>query len=318
LLQLALAGTASQERLRLGSATVLVAYIPLPDNRVGRAVAPLDVLSELERTIGYIAVLGLPVMLACSYVLSRLLVARVMIPIRDVFTYQELYSANLSHELLSPLTALKGGMDVTLRRERSPDEYRRALADGLRQVDRIVDLVNDLQLLTSARFRPADLLREPVRLLDLVDDGVAARRGTVAERGLKIEVQAPDDVECSADRTLVRRVLENLLDNAVKYTPRGGSITVRLDREGSNAVLRVGNDCPPLAGAAREQLFQPFSRGPGTGRGSIPGRGLGLYIARYIARSHGGDLVLLPSAESHFDVSLVLPLRSASGWRRPA
>ncbi len=311
LLRQALAGTAGGELVRLGRTTVLVAYVPLGESRVARAVAPADVLNALERTIGFMAAVGFPVTLVLSYLAARLLVSRVMIPIRDMVAYQEQFSANISHELLSPLTALKGGMEVALRRERTPEVYRGTLAEGLREVDRIAALLNDLQLLATAQFRPADLQREPAQLQDLLVDAVAARLATATANGTTLALQQVEPVECLADRALVRRVLENLLDNAVKYTPRQGAIAVSLQRRGHRAVLEVSNDCAPLPAAARGRLFEPFTRGPGARASGVAGRGLGLYIARHIARSHGGDLVLLAGPETRFTLRLSLPVRAA-------
>jgi signal transduction histidine kinase len=308
LLRQALAGTAGGELVRLGRTTVLVAYVPLGEGRVARAVAPADVLNALERTIGFMAAVGFPVTLVLSYLAARLLVYRVMIPIRDMVAYQEQFSANISHELLSPLTALKGGMEVALRRERPPGEYRAALGDGLEQVNRIVALLADLQLLATASFRPADLRREPVRLDELLADAVAARQGEAATRGVTLVIAASEALACPLDRALIRRVVENLLENALRYAAPQAGIAIRLRRAGRSAAVQVSNPCAPLSASARARLFEPFSRGPAAQRGTAAGRGLGLHIARHIARSHGGDLALRPGAETQFTIALNLPL----------
>jgi len=309
LLKAALAGLLGNEQVELGGKLVLVVYVPVGVNHVGRAVSSLDVLIAFDRNVGYLGVLGFPVVLALAYVLSRLIVARVMVPIHDVFTYQQLFSANVCHELRSPLTALKGGMEVALRRERSAEDYRGILSGGLQQVDRIVDLLNDLEMLASARFRPADLLREPVDLSILVEQCIAAHQASPPAQGPHWRADIAPGVTCSADRLLVRRVLENLLDNAAKYGLPDGEVRVELRAEPGLVRLCVANPCNPLAAEARAKLFEPFSRAPGARLLRVPGRGLGLYLARYIARSHGGDLILEPGPEAQFRVTLALPLK---------
>jgi signal transduction histidine kinase len=310
LLQGALAGLAGNEQLVLGGRSVMVAYVPITVDQVGRAVASLEVLAAFDRNIRWLGLFGFPVVLVLSYLLSRVLVARVMIPIRAVFTYQQLFSANVSHELLSPLTALKGGMEVALRRERGAQDYRDILSDGLQQVDRIVDLLRDLELLASARFRPADLLREPVDLAALVEQCLLARTAPASGSAPRWIRETRAGVICSADRALVRRVVENLLDNAAKYGLPGGEVRIALDAHAGAARLLVANGCAPLPPEARAALFEPFSRAPGAQRQRIAGRGLGLYLARHIARSHGGDLVLEPGPAEQFRITLTLPIKS--------
>ena len=303
LLRRALAGGEAWERVTLFETTVLVYYFPLAPHLVVRAVASLEALVALERTALLAALVGFPLMLLLAYGLSRLLVARAMGPVRDAMTYQELFSANVSHELLSPLTALKGGLEVSLRRPRDAEDYRRALVEGLSQANRLVELIRNLELLSSAHFHRTDLMLEPQVLTSLVEASVAARRAALEALPLTVTVRSAESVECWLDRVLLRRVLDNLLDNALKYAVPGSTLVITQSRQRRSVRLTFDNACRPLPAARRAGVFEPFERG----QPDVPGRGLGLFVARHIARAHGGDLTLLPSAEARFVVQLALP-----------
>lgn len=270
----------------------LVAYFPIDENMAGRGAMPLTTLIRYERTFLTLFLISFPVTLLLSFFISRYLVSQSMKPIEEVFNFQNNFSSNVTHELKSPLASLKGNIEVTLRKERSIEEYKNALRLGLRETDRIICLLNNLSMLASSKFRPLELLKERINLKDIVEDLLRQAASTMQSKNISLESSRVQDAECLCDEAFTRRAVENLLDNAVKYTPEGGFIRISLVHAQKEAILRIENYCPGLRGRNADNFFQPFYRGDDVRGTDIEGTGLGLYIARYIVRSHGGDVTL--------------------------
>jgi signal transduction histidine kinase len=312
LLAAAFTGTEGYERLTVNGQPYMIAYRPLDSGHVLRAAGPMELLVRNERIFLAGALMALPVLFLLSFAISRYLLNQAMQPIAEVFTYQETFSSSVTHELMSPLTSLRGNLEVALRRPREPGEYEETLHLALGEVTRIIDLLGDLSLLACSRRKPLELFRERVSLGALLDHraGQLARRA--AERGIRLQWQQDSPAWCAGDVALVRRTLDNLLDNALKYTPAGGTVSIRLGNQGEWAVLEMANAVAAQPIGVAEQLFEPFERGNQAG-GPVPGKGLGLYISRYIARSHGGDLRIDPAREGRFAIVLSLPACAPAG-----
>jgi signal transduction histidine kinase len=270
----------------------LVAYFPIDESMAGRGAMPLTTVIRYEKTFITLFAVSFPVTLLASFFISRYLVLQSMKPIEEVFTFQENFSSNVTHELKSPLASLKGNIEVALRKERTAEEYRAALRLGLRETDRIINLLNNLSLLASSKFRPLELLREPSRLKLIIDDVLIHFGSMIQTKKLAVDASRLEDIECLCDESLTRRAIENLIDNAVKYTPDGGTIRISLFQEQKDAVIRIENSCASLGVDNTDDYFQPFYRGEDVRASDVEGKGLGLYIARYIVRSHGGDISL--------------------------
>lgn len=210
------------------------------------------------------------------------------------FRAQRRFVADASHELRSPLTVLKGDIDVALRRERTPEEYRRALESGREEVDRMAALADGL--LTLARTDaglPSDQLR-PLDLQDLVRRVVERARPAAAAAALTLEVTATA-APTRGDAGLLERAVGNLVENAVKYSAQHGRVAVRCGVEGGAAIVEVEDAGPGIAPEHVPNLFARFSRGD-PARARDGGAGLGLPIARAIAEAHGGRLELVRAA----------------------
>jgi two-component system, OmpR family, sensor kinase len=224
------------------------------------------------------------------------------------FEAQRRFIADASHELRSPLTALKGEMEVALRRERSHDEYRRVIRSGLQEVDRLTLLTQDL--LTLARV-DAGVMQPRLETTDLVDRArsVVRRLQPLAERnGVRLTVDAGDTAELVADPGLLDQLLWNLVENAVKFTPAGGTVTVAVTRRAGDVRIEVRDTGPGIAEADLDRIFERFYRAD-QARTASPGQGgtgLGLSIVRGIAEVHGGKVRVanLPGGGAVFEVSL--------------
>ncbi len=218
------------------------------------------------------------------------------------------FSADASHELQTPLTILKGEMEVALRSPRSPEEYRQVLYSGLEEIDRLSRLVEGLLLLSRADAGALRLDFKPVQLDMLVQEVAAQFSSQAQAKGIGLELRAPQPVRVQGDREHLRRLLINLLDNALKYTPCGGEISLTLSISEDRARLDVSDTGPGLSQAEQKLIFQRFHRAIDTRTRDQRGVGLGLNIADSIVQAHNGALTVesAPGKGSTFRVELPL------------
>ncbi|ADG73772.1 integral membrane sensor signal transduction histidine kinase [Cellulomonas flavigena DSM 20109] len=218
------------------------------------------------------------------------------------FEDRERFVADASHELRTPLAATRAALEAPLAQGRFPDDVvpdvRRALAANARSAALVAAL---LQL---ARGEVDPVACEVVDLAGTVEavlDGYAER---VAGRGLAVTVDlAPSVVR--GDETLLARAVDNVLDNATRYTPAGGRVRVRVGTTDGRARLDVVNDGPTLTPQEAARLLEPFHRGGATGAG---GHGLGLAIVRSIAVGHRGGAEVAPAGPGAVRTTVTLPL----------
>ena len=220
---------------------------------------------------------------------------RMLDRLKDGFEVERRFTADVSHELRTPLSAIKGQLDVAMSRERSPGEYQEVLSALARQTDRLIRLTNDLLFL--AVIEHAEEPRtERVNLGDLVEATLDHLKPLADAKPVSIEMDGIGQnhyVRGNFDQLM--RLVYNLLDNAVKYTPAGGHIEVGVDEGHSGEVrLEVANTGPGIAAYHLPRIFDRFYRVADDRNRSSGGSGLGLALAHEIARAHGGNI----SAES--------------------
>jgi heavy metal sensor kinase len=216
------------------------------------------------------------------------------------------FSADASHELQTPLTILKGELEVALRTPRTPEEYRRILASALEESERIARLVEGLLLLSRADAGVLRMDRKAVELGQLIVEVYEQIQVLADARGVTLALGALMPMTIQGDREHLRRLLLNLVDNGIKYTPSGGRVTLSLQEKGEWAVLRVADTGIGFSPEEQERIFQRFYRAPNAGSQSHEGSGLGLCIARSIAEVHGGRIQVdsTPGGGSTFTVFL--------------
>jgi len=193
-----------------------------------------------------------------------------------------------SHELRTPLSNLKAEIDLALRRSRTVDELERALASAAEETDRLSRLAEDLLVLARADRGRLPVRRERVGVGEVVGSAVSPFAVRAAERDVTIEVAVDLELRAELDAVRIRQVLGNLVDNAIRQTPPGGTVTVRAARENGALRLEVRDSGPGFPEGFLPVAFEPFAR-PDLGR-SRPegGTGLGLAIVRAVAEAHGG------------------------------
>jgi two-component system, OmpR family, heavy metal sensor histidine kinase CusS len=201
------------------------------------------------------------------------------------------FTADASHELRTPVALIRTTAELALRRERSPETYREALRQVALESERTSRLIEDLLLLARADAGLPPLSLERVELTPLVRDVCEQGRVLADARQLQISTEAPDDpVYVEANDLELRRLLLLLLDNAVKYTPAGGRITVSVASDTAGATVAVRDTGVGIAGSALPHVFERFYRADESRNREAGGTGLGLSIAKFIADRHRARL----------------------------
>jgi heavy metal sensor kinase len=220
------------------------------------------------------------------------------------------FSADASHELQTPLTILKGEIEVALRMPRTPEEYQRILKSALEEIDRVARLVEGLLLLARADAGVLRMDLQPVDLAQLVEDVYGQVKVLADRRKITLLFGVMEPLSIRGDYERLRQVLLNLVDNGIKYTPSGGRVTLSLQRDGEWASLRVTDTGIGLSPGDQEKIFERFYRSAEDRSRGEGGAGLGLCIARSIAEAHGGKIQVesTPGLGSTFTV--LLPLQS--------
>jgi signal transduction histidine kinase len=246
--------------------------------------------------------------LFASALISAVLAGRALQPIRSALRRQRDFVADAAHELRTPLAIMRGASELGLSAGIGP-EQEAALAQALAQNAHLTRLVEDLSTLARADSGAVDLARAPVDLSRLVAETVAGVDVLAEERDVRLVVEAPGVTRVVGDAVRLRQALLILLDNALKYTPDHGAITVSVVRQGGQVRLRVQDSGPGIAPADLPHLFERFYRAD-KARGSA-GSGLGLAIGRWIAEAHGGRITAANAPEHGALFTITLPLAAS-------
>ena len=194
-----------------------------------------------------------------------------------------------SHELRTPLANLKAELDLALGRARTTDELETALRSAAEETDRLVRLAEDLLVLARAKGGKLPVRRERVDAAALVRDIVGTFAGRASERGVTLEPRAGNGVRADVDPLRMRQAIGNLIDNALRHTPSGGSVSVALARANGDLTISVIDSGPGFSPEFVRDAFEPFTRDDAARSRSDGGTGLGLAIVRTIAEAHGGS-----------------------------
>ena len=218
------------------------------------------------------------------------------------------FTADASHELRTPLAVIRGIGEVGLGETRTPAEYKEAMGSMLEEVDRLTTLVDTLLRLSHGDAGTVRLSREPVDLGQLTREVVSSLAILAEERNQRITVNDSDRVVATVDRLVLREAITNLLDNAVKYSPTGSRIDIRVRSDRGQAILEFADQGPGVAADCRDRIFDRFFRLDEARSRASGGTGLGLAIAKWAVEVHGGRISVdeNPSGGSVFRITLPL------------
>jgi signal transduction histidine kinase len=290
LLGAALSGSTMYEIREYKNERYMISYAPLDKDHALKVTMSLEELYDFEEDFRIIMLFLVPVMLILSWFFSRYMVNQSLSPIMNVMTYQETFSSNVTHELNSPLTSIKGSIEVALRKERSEQEYRDTLKLTLRKINDIISLLKNLSLLAKSKFKSLDLLKEEVNIGKIIQALVEEYEPAIYAKNLKLDLAVQPDTHCMCDTSLLTRVMENLLENAVKYTTANGVIMIKTVQEQKYFILAISNTCRDITKDDIKNFYKPFYRGGEKSDKYIEGAGLGLHIVKYIVHSHRGEI----------------------------
>jgi two-component system OmpR family sensor kinase len=225
------------------------------------------------------------------------------------FENQRRFTADASHELRSPLSRLRSELEVTLRRPRAAPEYEETLRSALEEVERLSRLTE--QLLTLAHLDAGEAPEpptDPVALLPVVEEELARLKPEADGRQIMLQLEVSSGPAVRVAPAALRLVVSNLLQNAVKFSPPNGRVTVRIRSERDQSVLIVSDTGPGIPREDLPRVFQRFYRASASRSPDTPGVGLGLAIARATVEAHGGRIAVdsSPGAGATFTVHLPL------------
>jgi len=221
------------------------------------------------------------------------------------FTAQRRLTADMGHELKTPLAAMQGEFEVALRATRTPQDYQLALRSGLEEVSRLTTMCDALLLITRVEGQSLIPHLAPTDLSVVAERALESRRRTFEEKGITATASFQFANGVPADEPLIERLVGTLLDNAIRFSPIGGTLSVGTVPTGTGARLWVEDSGPGIPADVLPHLFEPFYRAdPARTRGD--GAGLGLTVAESIARLHHGTIRAenLPAGGARFVLDL--------------
>ena len=220
------------------------------------------------------------------------------------------FSADAAHELKTPLTIIRGELEISLHEERSTEEYEAIIASALEEITRLSNVVETLLELSRAdmgkvkmKKGKADLSRH---IMDVCDDVVILSES----KNVHVEYNIEPNIEIEYDSGRVHQAFLNVIDNAIKYTPEGGKIFINLKKNDSNAVIEVTDTGEGIPDSELPHIFDRFYRVKKKRSDEIQGTGLGLSIVKWIIEAHNGSIDVTSKRNQGTTFTMKLPLNS--------
>ncbi len=214
---------------------------------------------------------------------------------------------NVAHDLRTPLARLRGTAEVALQPEADPQAAREALADCVEESERVLNMLNTLMDITEAEAGMMKLQREPVELGQLAREVVELYEYVAEEKKIAVQTELTTQCEAQVDRMRMRQVFANLLDNAIKYTPEGGKVTISVRQNSGEAITTfrdTGIGVPP---EEQDKIWTRLFRGDKSR--SQRGLGLGLSLVKAIVQAHGGTVSVSSKVNEGSEFAVRLPAK---------
>jgi heavy metal sensor kinase len=221
------------------------------------------------------------------------------------------FTADASHELKTPICAMRGETEVLLSKERTKDEYEEAFAHLIEQFDRMNQMLNDLILLSKSDSSQIQLRTSPLRLDFLISSITGLFNVLAEQKRIDFVVGPLEEVVVKGDEGRLQQLIANLIDNAIKYT-QGGSIRVSLEKNAETAIIRVKDTGIGIPKEEQEKIFKRFYRIDKSRSRETGGVGLGLSIAEWIAHAHHGRIEVKSELNHGSTFTVYLPLKNSA------
>jgi signal transduction histidine kinase len=267
----------------------------------------------LERLRGAFVVL-IPIAILIAAVCGYFLASRSLEPLDAALLalersleQQKQLLADTSHELRTPVTIIRSEAEVTLSRTRDPEEYRRSLDIIRAESTQLTNLIEGVLLLARADAQGGAIATAPLPLSSIVDDTVRSLQRIAEARQVALTCSNDGPMPMRGNADLLRRMLLNLADNAIKFTDPGGWVRIDARRDGELYVIDVRDSGHGIPQDAQARVFDRFFRVDAARGRETGGTGLGLPIAQWIARAHGGDIRLVRSSAEGTQFQIHLP-----------
>jgi heavy metal sensor kinase len=277
----------------------------------GRALDPVNSVAEAAQRITHSNLdLQIPVRNTGDE-LDRLIEAfnHMMTRLNHSFEQIRQFSTDVSHELRTPLTVVRGQLEVAMFTAETVDQYRDAMADALEGVERLSNIVRALLMLSQAESGQLALQKTELNLAELVRDLVDQHQIPAEAEGVRLSATLPGNCPVSADRIQIERLVSNLLGNAIKYTPAGGTVKLSLIPSFDQVKLIVEDTGVGISPEHLPHIFDRFYRVPSAD--AEKGLGLGLSFVAWIAKAHGGTVTVESTLEKGTQFTVLLP---AARW----
>jgi heavy metal sensor kinase len=230
--------------------------------------------------------------------------------VQNSFESLRRFTADASHELRTPLTAMRSVGEVALQTERDPARYRDVIGSMLEEVDRLTGLVDNLLTLTRADAGKIAVDKAVGDLREVAQSTANQLRLLAEEKQQSLALEPGGAIMASFDPRILRLALANLIHNAIKYTPTGGSVRLRVQaRSNGDAIVEVDDNGPGIPASHRERVFERFYRIDSGRASDAGGAGLGLAIARWAVEANGGRMELENALPSGSVFRIVLPMK---------
>lgn len=218
------------------------------------------------------------------------------------------FSSDVSHELKTPLTAMKGEIEVALKENRSPEEYQRVLSSSLEEVDKLQSIVKNLLMLTYIEKESLKNRFKEQALDDIVLNTIEDVIVLASQKAIRLEIVHLDTIVMSCDDILMKTVFSNIIENAIKYSPKGTTCFISLRRSDTHIIFCVEDEGFGIEEEKIALVFDRFYRSDDSRSKNIKGFGLGLSIVQQIVQAHDGTINLCNRPSKGLEVTVSFPL----------